>query len=204
MFCPMERIRDYLAGLKKRERILIFIAFFSLVSIGCYSLIVSPLYYALKDSEEQLVRKQALLKRYYRRLGKEETYKNELKTYSEAFTSLQTFFLNAKTEELAIAELQKTVKNIAARNGLTVSRSTAMARETLNENPRLTLISGSFTLVDLNKVKKIQTFLYDIEYNDETIFFVDDFRLRGAGFNVSRGTVLVSATVTAVARIEKR
>lgn len=200
----MERIKDFFAGLKRRERILIFSGFSLLLAFGIYGLIASPLYYSLEDSEEQLRNKQNLLMRYYKLLGSEEAYKNKLKAYSEAFTSLQTFFFDAETEELAIAELQKTVKDIAARNGLTVSRSTATARETLNENPRLTLISGSFTLGEIDQVKKIQAFLYDIEHNNATIFFVDEFRIRGAGFDVSRGTALISANLTAVARIEKR
>ncbi len=199
----MERIKDFFARLKKRERALIFIALFSLISIGIYSLIASPLHSSFEGSEEQLRSKQALLKKYYRLLDSEGAYKNKLEAYNDAFASLQKFFLNAETEELAIAELQKTVKNIAARNGLTVSRSTATAREVLNENPPLTLISGNFELGDIDKVKKIQTFLYDIEHNNETLFFVDDFKIRGAGFDVSRG-VLISATLTAVARIEKR
>ena len=199
----MERIKDFFARLKKRERALIFIALFSLISIGIYSLIVGPLHSSFEGSEEQLMGKQALLKKYYKLLSSEGAYKNKLEACNDAFASLQKFFLNAETEELAIAELQKTVKNIAARNGLTVSRSTAMAREVLNENPPLTLISGNFELGDIDKVKKIQTFLYDIEHNNETIFFVDDFKIRGAGFDVSRG-VLISATLTTVARIEKR
>ena len=199
----MERIKDFFARLKKRERALIFIALFSLISIGIYSLIASPLHSSFEGSEEQLRSKQALLKKYYRLLGSEGEYKSKLEAYNDAFTSLQKFFLNAETEELAIAELQKTVKNIATRNGLTVSRSTATAREVLNENPPLTLISGNFELGDIDKVKKIQTFLYDIEHNNEMLFFVDDFKIRGAGFDVSRG-VLISATLTAVARIEKR
>ncbi|MBI2560427.1 MAG: hypothetical protein HYW14_04765 [Planctomycetes bacterium] len=199
----MERIKDFFARLKKRERILIFIAFFSLSSIGIYSLIVSPLSSSLEDKEEQLRNKQAILKKYYRYLGSEEVYRSKLEAYNNAFVSLQKFFLNAETEELAIAELQKTVKNIATRNGLTVSRSNAMAREVLNENPPLTIIAGYFELGDVDRVKKIQTFLYDIEHNNETIFFVDDLKIRGAGFDVSRGT-LISATLTAVARIEKR
>ncbi|HHT9125590.1 MAG TPA: GspMb/PilO family protein [Candidatus Brocadiia bacterium] len=199
----MERIKDFFTRLKKRERILIFIAFFSLSSIGIYSLIVSPLSSSLEDKEEQLRNKQAILKKYYRYLGSEEVYRSKLEAYNNAFVSLQKFFLNAETEELAIAELQKTVKNIATRNGLTVSRSNAMAREVLNENPPLTIIAGYFELGDVDRVKKIQTFLYDIEHNNETIFFVDDLKIRGAGFDVSRGT-LISATLTAVARIEKR
>lgn len=199
----MERIKDFFTRLKKRERILIFTALFSLISIGIYSLVVGPLHSSFEDSKEQLRGKQVLLKKYYRLLGKEEEYKNTLEAYNDAFASLQKSFLNAETEELAIAELQKTVKNIAARNGLTVSRSTAMAREVINESPRLTLISGNFELGDIDKVKKVQAFLYDIEHSNETLFFIDDFRLRGAGFDVSRGT-LISATLTAVARIEKR
>lgn len=199
----MERIKDFFARLKKRERILIFTALFSLISIGIYSLVAGPLHSSFEDSKEQLRGKQVLLKKYYRLLGKEEEYKNTLEAYNDAFALLQKSFLNAETEELAIAELQKTVKNIAARNGLTVSRSTAMAREVINESPRLTLISGNFELGDIDKVKKVQAFLYDIEHSNETLFFIDDFRLRGAGFDVSRGT-LISATLTAVARIEKR
>lgn len=199
----MERIKDFFTRLKKRERILIFAALFSLISIGIYSLVAGPLHSSFEDSKEQLRGKQVRLKNHYRLLGKEEEYKNTLEAYNDAFASLQKSFLNAETEELAIAELQKTVKNIAVRNGLTVSRSTAMAREVINESPRLTLISGNFELGDIDKVKKVQAFLYDIEHSNETLFFIDDFRLRGAGFDVSRGT-LISATLTAVARIEKR
>lgn len=199
----MERIKDFFTRLKKRERILIFTALFSLISIGIYSLVAGPLHSSFEDSKEQLRGKQVRLKNHYRLLGKEEEYKNTLEAYNDAFASLQKSFLNAETEELAIAELQKTVKNIAVRNGLTVSRSTAMAREVINESPRLTLISGNFELGDIDKVKKVQAFLYDIEHSNETLFFIDDFRLRGAGFDVSRGT-LISATLTVVARIEKR
>lgn len=200
----MEKIKDFFNRLKKRERLLILIAFFSLIAIGIYSLAVGPLQTFFESGEEQVRNKQALLKKYYRLLANEEAYKDKLEAYNDAFAALQKFFLNAETEELAIAELQKSVKNIATRNGLAVTRSTAMAREILNENPPLTLISGNFELGDIDKVKKIQTFLYDIEHNNETIFFVDDFRVRGAGFDVSRTTALISTTLTAIARIEKR
>lgn len=199
----MEKISTLFNKLKRRERILIFISFFLLILIGIYSLIVNPLFSSLEGGEEQLKSGHALLKRYYRHLGSEEIYKSKLEAYNNAFTSLRTLFLNAETEELATAELQKTVKNIATRNGLTVIRSTAMAREILNEEPRLILISGYFEFGDVDKVKKINAFLYDVEHNNETIFFIDDFRIRGAGSDTSKG-ISISANLTAVAKIEKR
>lgn len=200
----MERIKDFFARLKTRERILI-LSFISLcVAFGIYGIIVRPLYSALEYGEDQLRSRRLLLKKYYKLIDSEESIEKKLEAYNESFASLETLFLTAETEELATAELQKTVKDIAARNGLNVSRSTASAKKTLNENPRLTLISGNFTLGDLGQVKKIQSFLYEIEHNEETIFFIDDFRIRGVGFDKSRRSALITATLTAVARIEKR
>jgi hypothetical protein len=98
----------------------------------------------------------------------------------------------SKTEDLAQAELQEFVKSVARQNGLIVSRSSAQKGETINDDPHLMLVYAKVEIDDIDRIKKLQKFLNDIEYEKEKLIFVDDLKIRGIGFDTTKG---VSTTI---------
>lgn len=119
------------------------------------------------------------------------------------YTKFQEKFLSEETEDLASAKLQEIINNLATRNGLVVSRSTALKKEIINKNPYLIVLSINFEITDLDNSQKLQKFLYDIEYNNDKLLFIDNLRIKTLGLNVIKGAT-VSSTLMAIASIEKK
>ena len=95
------------------------------------------------------------------------------------------------------------INNLATKNGLIVSRSTALKKEIINKKPYLIELSINFELSDLDNSQKLQNFLYDIEYNNDKLLFLDNLKIKTLGLNVVKGAT-VSSTLTAIASIEKK
>ena len=95
------------------------------------------------------------------------------------------------------------INNLATKNGLIVSRSTALKKEIINKKPYLIELSINFELSDLDNSQKLQNFLYDIEYNSDKLLFLDNLKIKTLGLNVVKGAT-VSSTLTAIASIEKK
>ena len=95
------------------------------------------------------------------------------------------------------------INNLATKNGLVVSRSTALKKEVINKKPYLIAMSINFEISDLDSSQKLQNFLYDIEYNNDKLLFIDNLRIKTLGLNVIKGAT-ISSTLTAIASIGKK
>ncbi len=84
-----------------------------------------------------------------------------------------------------------------------MSRSTALKKEIINKKPYLIAMSINFEISDLDSSQKLQNFLYDIEYNNGKLLFIDNLRIKTLGLNVVKGAT-ISSTLTAIASIGKK
>jgi len=64
-------------------------------------------------------------------------------------------------------------------------------------------MSINFEISDLDSSQKLQNFLYDIEYNNDKLLFIDNLRIKTLGLNVIKGAT-ISSTLTAIASIGKK
>ena len=64
-------------------------------------------------------------------------------------------------------------------------------------------MSINFEISDLDSSQKLQNFLYDIEYNNGKLLFIDNLRIKTLGLNVVKGAT-ISSTLTAIASIGKK
>ena len=121
----------------------------------------------------------------------------------DTYSSLDTKFIKSKTEDLAQAQLQDFVKGVARKSGLIISRSSAQNVEILNDEPPLLLVYARVEIKEIDKIKKLQKFLYNIEYNNQKLIFVDDLKIKSTGFTTTKG---VSAIIKlfAIAKLEAK
>jgi hypothetical protein len=121
-----------------------------------------------------------------------DSYGMKLKELRDSYKSIENRLFQSKTEDLAQAELQEFVKSVARQNGLIVSRSSAQKGKTISDEPHLMLVYAKVEIDNIDRIKKLQKFLYDIEYEKEKLIFVDDLKIRGIGFDTTKG---VSTTI---------
>lgn len=196
-------IDHFISRLNKRTIIFSAIAIFILIVIILDRLLFSPLYHSIKKLDEELSLKKDLAMKYYSVIGREELYKKKLNELKTSANSIENRFFSGKTEDLAQAKLQEYVKKIARRNGLIVSRSSARKGKVINEESHLILVYATFEVNDVDKIKKVQSFLYNIEYENEKFILVDELKIRGTGFNKSSG-VSVFVTLFTIAKLETK
>jgi len=137
------------------------------------------------------------------REANKKQFESRLDELEQYYAKLQEKFLSEETEELASAKLQEMINNLATKNGLVVSRSTALKKEVINKKPYLIAMSINFEISDLDSSQKLQNFLYDIEYNNDKLLFIDNLRIKTLGLNVIKGAT-ISSTLTAIASIGKK
>ena len=101
---------------------------------------------------------------------------------------------------MASAKLQELAKNIARRNGLSISRSIAAKKRIITDEPNLVAISANFEINEIDQVEKLKSFLYDLEYNEEKLYFVNDIKIKGIGVDKIQG-ISVSTTLMVIASI---
>lgn len=65
------------------------------------------------------------------------------------------------------------------------------------------MLSINFEISNLDSSLKLQNFLYDIEYNNEKLLFLDNLKIKTLGLNVVKGAT-ISSTLMAIASIEKK
>ncbi|MDR4497413.1 MAG: GspMb/PilO family protein [Candidatus Scalindua sp.] len=190
---------------KFNKRTIIFsgIAIFIVMVIILNSTFLSPLFHSIRKLDDTLSMKSNLLEKYRSLLGKEESYQNTLKELESSYSNLEKFFFLSKTEDLAQANLQEFIKNVARKNGILVSRSSSKKGKLITDKPSLMVIHAKIEINDVDKMEKIQSFLYNIEYENEKLIFVDELKLRSSGFDISTG---VSATITlsTIAKLETK
>lgn len=199
----MKKLKGILNRLKNREK-----AFIIAILIVCSILVINkfiirPSFNSLNEVSLKYESKSLLLGKYYDFMANEKWYSENLNQLEADFKILEGKILKFDTEELASAKLQELVKNIARRNGLSISRSIASKKRVISEEPYLAAISANFEINDVNNIKNLSAFLYDIEYNDEKLFFVNDIRVKSTGLDVISG-VSISTTLAIIASIGKR
>lgn len=197
------KMRQQLNQLNKRALIFLSIAVVLLIVITCDQLSFNPFASSSGSLNEELELKKNLFVKYNAVIGKRELYEKQLLELKDRYSSLDTRFIKSKTEDLAQAQLQDYVKGVARKSGLIISRSSAKNVEILNDDPQLLLVYARVEIKEIDKIKKLQKFLYNIEYNNKKLIFVDDLKIKSKGFTTTKG---VSAVIKlfAVARLEAK
>ena len=189
--------------LNKRTLIFLSIAVVLLLVIVCDQLSFNPLNSSSGNLNEELALKKSLFVKYNSVISKRELYEKQLLELKDTYSSLDTKFIKSKTEDLAQAQLQDFVKGVARKSGLIISRSSAQNVEILNDEPPLLLVYARVEIKEIDKIKKLQKFLYNIEYNNQKLIFVDDLKIKSTGFTTTKG---VSAIIKlfAIAKLEAK
>ena len=189
--------------LNKRTLIFLSIAVVLLFVIVCDQLSFNPLNSSSGNLNEELALKKSLFVKYNGVISKRELYEKQLLELKDTYSSLDTKFIKSKTEDLAQAQLQDFVKGVARKSGLIISRSSAQNVEILNDEPPLLLVYARVEIKEIDKIKKLQKFLYNIEYNNQKLIFVDDLKIKSTGFTTTKG---VSAIIKlfAIAKLEAK
>jgi len=199
----MGRFPELFKRLKVRERVMLFVALTVLFYFALDRGVISPFIKSIQETNERLETQKKLLQKYYSVVNNKKQYETVLSNYEQYYAELQEKFLSEKTEELASAKLQEIINNLATKNGLVVSSSTALKKEVINKKPYLIALSINFEISDIDNTQKLQNFLYDIEYNKEKLLFLDNLRIKTLGLNVIKGAT-ISSTLTAIASVEKK
>lgn len=189
--------------LNKRTLIFLSIAVVLLFVIVCDQLSFNPFNSSSGSLNEELALKKSLFVKYNSVISKRELYEKQLLELKDTYSSLDTKFIKSKTEDLAQAQLQDFVKGVARKSGLIISRSSAQNVEILNDEPPLLLVYARVEIKEIDKIKKLQKFLYNIEYNNQKLIFVDDLKIKSTGFTTTKG---VSAIIKlfAIAKLEAK
>lgn len=189
--------------LNKRTLIFLSIAVVLILVVVCDQLSFNPFNSSSGSLNEELALKKSLFVKYNSVISKRELYEKQLLELKDTYSSLDTKFIKSKTEDLAQAQLQDFVKGVARKSGLIISRSSAQNVEILNDEPPLLLVYARVEIKEIDKIKKLQKFLYNIEYNNQKLIFVDDLKIKSTGFTTTKG---VSAIIKlfAIAKLEAK
>ena len=199
----MAKYLEKFKKMKAREKALLVIALIVMFYLSIDKVIVTPFLKSINETKERLETQKKLLKKYYSYINNKKQYEAKINELKQYYTKMQEKFISEETEDLASAKLQEMINNIATKNGLVVSRSTASKKEIINKQPYLIALSISIEINDINSSQKLQNFLYDIEYNSDKFLFIDNLKIKTSGLNVIKGAT-VSSTLTAIASIEKK
>jgi hypothetical protein len=196
-------MKQQLNKLNKRTQIFLSIAVVLLIVIICDRLSFNPFHSTSGSLNDELALKKELFAKYKIAINNKDAYEVQLNRLKEIYNSNEKKFIQSKTEDLAQAKLQDYVKSAARKSGLIISRSSAQKVEIINAKPQLMLVYARVEINDIDKIKKLQKFLYNIEYDNETFVFVDDLKIKSTGFTTTKG---VSATIklSAIAKIETK
>src|SRR3972149_11554017 len=142
----MERFLELFYRLKIRERVLLVVAIMVLLYLSLDRVVIAPFFRSINETKERLETQQKLLMKYYSFAANKKQFESRLDELEQYYTKLQEKFLFEETEELASAKLQEMINNLATKNGLVVSRSTALKKEIINKKPYLIAMSINFEI----------------------------------------------------------
>ncbi|MHC4183591.1 MAG: hypothetical protein ACYSR0_09605 [Planctomycetota bacterium] len=196
-------IGQLLNKFNKRAIIFSCIAMVILMVIVLDRLSFGSFFQSINNMDEELSLKKDLLIKYNTTISMKDSYEKKLNAWKDSYNFIENRLFQCKTEDLAQAKLQEFVKNVARQNGLIVSRSSTQKGEIINDDPHLMLVYAKVEINDIDKIKKLQIFLYNIEYEQKNLIFIDDLKLRSSGFEISRG-VSVSITLFTIAKLETK
>ncbi|MBM4054299.1 MAG: hypothetical protein FJ264_06450 [Planctomycetes bacterium] len=199
----MERLIEVFRRFKVRERVLLIAAIIVLFYIGIDRVIITPFFASINETKQMLETKEKLLEKSYVFIANKKRYEERLNELEQYYEKMKKKFLYEETEELASAKLQEIVNDIAKKNGLIVSRSTALKKNIINKNPYLIALSINIEISNIESTEKLRDFLYDIEYDNAKTLFIDNLRIKALGLKAVKGAIF-NSTLTAVAFIEKK
>ena len=196
-------IWQLLNKLNKRTIILLSIAVVILFVVIFDSLSFLSFSHSLKNVGEGLSLKKDLLIKYNVEISMKDSYEKKLNELRGSYNSIENKLFQCKTEDLAQAKLQEYVKDIARRSGLIISRSSAQKGKIVSDDRHLMLVYVRVEITDIDRIKKLQKFLYNIEYDKEKFLFVDDIKIKGVGFDTTKGVSTIIKLFT-LAKLEAK
>ncbi len=196
-------IGQLLNKLNKRTKIFLSIAVVILFVVIFDMLSFRPVSHSFKNMDEELPVKKDLLMRYNAAISMKDSYEKKLNELRGSYNSIENKLFQSKTEDLAQAKLQGYVKDIARKSSLIISKSSAQKGEILSNDPHLMLVYVRVEITDIDMIKKLQKFLYNIEYDKEKFLFVDDIKIKGVGFDTTKGVSTIIKLFT-LAKLEAK
>ena len=196
-------IGQLLNKLDKKTIILLSIAVVILFVVIFDRLSFLPFPQTFKNIDEELSLKKDLLMKYNVAISMKDSYEKTLNELRGSYNSIENKLFQSKTEDLAQAKLQGYVKDIARQSGLIISRSSAQKGKIISDDRRLMLVYVRVEITDIDRIKKLQKFLYNIEYDKEKFLFVDDLKIKGVGFDTTKGVSTIIKLFT-LAKLEAK
>ena len=189
--------------LNKRTIILLSIAVVILFVVIFDKLAFLPFSHSLKNMDDGLSLKKDLLMKYNAAISMKDSYEKKLNELRGSYNSIENKLFQSRTEDLAQAKLQEYVKDIARRSGLIISRSSAQKGKIISDDRHLMLVYVRVEIADVDRIKKLQKFLYNIEYDKKKFLFVDDLKIKGVGFDTTKGVSTIIKLFT-LAKLEAK
>ncbi len=194
---------QFLNKLNKRTRIFLSIAVVILIVVIFDRLAFSPFPHSYNNMDEKLSLKKNLLMKYNTAISMKDSYEKKLNELRGSYSAIENKLFQYKTEDLAQAKLQEYVKNIARQSGLIISRSSAQKGKIISDDAHLMLVYARVEIADIDRIKKLQKFLYNIEYDKKKFLFIDDLKIKGVGFDTTKGVSTIIKLFT-LAKLEAK
>ncbi len=195
------RIGQLSKKLNKRTIISLSIILILLIVIVFDRFPYNPFSHSFGNLDDELSLKKELFTKYNKAISMKETYEVQLKEIQENYDALESKLILCKTEDLAQAELQDYVKKIARQSGLLVTRSSTQKVEVINDDPHIMLVFARIEITDIDRIVKLQKFLYNIECKIQKLIFIDDLKIKSTGFGAAKG-VSSSIKLFAIAKLD--
>ncbi len=187
--------------LNKRTIIFLSIVLVLIIVIVFDRFAYSPSRNSFGNLHDELSLKKNLFAKYNMAINMKDSYEEQLEKLKKNYNTIESRLILCKTDNLAQAKLQDYVKKVARKSGLLVTRSSAQKVEIINDDPHLMLVYARIEIADIDKIGKLQKFLYNIECNIEKYIFIDDLKIKSTGFGTSKG-VSSSIKIFAIAKLE--
>jgi type II secretory pathway component PulM len=161
-----------MASLGRRERTLIGLGVAIMLLVAIYVFLVEPLVDRAREAQSRTVAREAALERRRLMIAQAPRIAEELRTVKKRLESESGRLLSGPTAPLAASELQRLVKDAAARSNMEVRSERvlpASAREGLQEVPIEIIVAGS--------IRDTLTALYRLEHA-ERLLMIKDLKIR--------------------------
>jgi len=168
----MARLKQLWSRFSDREKRIIAIALIIGVIFVFVNYVFDPWYDNYEDLQLELANRQSLLKRYENLIATSDKAREKLVKMQSLDQSINYVLLDSSTSDLANAELQGLVKNLAQKADITFTRIT----------PNKSVENDGFTEISLRlpfqgNIQQIQTFLYELE-SSEKFFNIQNFTIK--------------------------
>ncbi|MBN1552798.1 type 4a pilus biogenesis protein PilO [bacterium] len=147
-----------------REKRIIILGLLVAVIYVVINFVFDPVYAKFNQNKRDLQTNQTLLKRYERMLQNAEKTHQKLQEITSMQSGIQNILLTGATSDLANAELQGIVKNLAQRENITFTQIKPQKTTEVNGYTEISL-SIPFT----GNIQQIQAFLYELDSAERLI-----------------------------------